>query len=438
MGLSALLIATLPAAASEYRSLRFEEDWGRLCDSIGPKCWRIRENVTLTFGADARVRAQGYGPDNFGIGSGSDSHVLFRGLAHGDLRVGEHMQAFVQFGAHGEAGRAGGPVSTDQSSPDLQQGFLAWNGESLSLRVGRQEMTLGSSRLIAVREAPNIRRAFDGVRAGWIQESARVEAFAFRPVLNKPGAFDDIPDKAESLAGVYATLTLARVAPLRLDLYWLGYGRDQAVFAAAQGREYRHSFGTRLFGDAKGWDWNTEAVLQTGHVGHQSVLAWTVASDTGFTFRSASWSPRIGLKANIASGDGNPGGGSLRTFNALYPRPTYFSEASLLSPGNIMDLQPTLTLRPIPALTLVLGWDFLWKHRKEDGVYAPPSPLTLIPETIGTGRYIGDQIKLEGRYRFDPRWEIRVAAAHFRAGPALAQAGGRDVSFLMTSLAFRW
>src|SRR5690606_40751195 len=76
-------------------------------------------------------------------------------------------------------------------------------------------------------------------------------------------------------------------------------------------------------------------------------------------------------------------------------------------PYTTLFRSPTLTLRPIPTLTLVLGWDFLWKHRKEDGVYAPPSPLTLIPETIGTGRYIGDQIKLEGRYRFDPRWEDR-------------------------------
>lgn len=431
---------SLPVDAFEYMPLRFEEDWGASCNKIAPKCWRIGEAATLTFGADARVRAQDYRPVDFGVGSGvgNDGYTLFRGLAHGDLRVGKHVQMFVQFGAYDEAGRRGGPVSSDQSNLDLQQGFPAWNGDMFSLRVGRQEMTLGTSRLIAVREGPNIRLAFDGVRASWKQGSHRIDAFAFRPVLNRPGAFDDNANKSQALYGLYATLAPEGMAPLKIDLYWLGYERDQGQFAAAQGRENRHSFGTRLFGSEKGWDWNMEAVLQTGHVGNQTIRAWTVASDTGFTFANLPWSPRLGLKADIASGDKNPRDGRLGTFNALYPNPTYFSQAALLAPGNIMDLQPVVTIKPVPALTLLLGWDFLWKHHKEDAVYTPPAPLVVIPETIGTGRYIGDQIRLEGTYRLSPQWEILAAAVHFRAGEALTQAGGRSVDFLMTSLTFSW
>jgi hypothetical protein len=64
--------------------------------------------------------------------------------------------------------------------------------------------------------------------------------------------------------------------------------------------------------------------------------------------------------------------------------------------------------------------------------------LVAISETIGTDRYIGDQIKLEGSYRLHPQWEIRAAAVHFNAGEALTQAGGRSVDFFMSSLAFRW
>ncbi len=96
-----------------------------------------------------------------------------------------------------------------------------------------------------------------------------------------------------------------------IDLYWLGYERDRGRFAAAQGREHRHSFGTRLFGSAKNWDWNLEAVFQIGHIGSQTISAWTVASDTGFTFTALPWSPRPGLKADIASGDKNPSDGRL-------------------------------------------------------------------------------------------------------------------------------
>ncbi|QOJ24855.1 MAG: alginate export family protein [Gammaproteobacteria bacterium] len=238
--------------------------------------------------------------------------------------------------------------------------------------------------------------------------------------------------------GLYATFAPESIAPLKIDLYWLGYERDQGRFAAAQGREHRHSFGTRLFGSAKNWDWNLEAVFQIGHIGSQTIRAWTVASDTGFTFTTLPWSPRLGLKADIASGDKNPGDGRLGTFNALYPNPTYFTEAALLAPGNIMDLQPAVTIKPVSTLTFTVGWNFLWKHYQADAVYTPPAPLVAIPETIGTDRYIGDQLKLEGSYRPHPQWELRAAAVHFNVGEALTQAGGKRVDFFMTSLAFRW
>lgn len=98
-----LFAMSLSVAASEYMPLRFEENWGSNCNKMTPKCWRITEETTLTLGADARVRAQGYWPLDFGIGNTMNSHrgdsyTLFRGLMHGDLRVGKHAQMFMQFG----------------------------------------------------------------------------------------------------------------------------------------------------------------------------------------------------------------------------------------------------------------------------------------------------------------------------------------------------
>lgn len=55
-------------------------------------------------------------------------------------------------------------------------------------------------------------------------------------------------------------------------------------------------------------------------------------------------------------------------------------------------------------------------------------------ETIGTGRYIGDQIRLEGTYRPHPQWEIRAAAVHFNMREALTQVGGKSVDFFYDKL----
>ena len=127
---------SLPVAASEYLPLRFEEGWGANCNKIAPKCWRIAEGATLTFGADARVRAQGYWPLDFGIGNAMNSHrgdsyTLFRGLVHGDLRVGKYAQMFVQFGAYDESGRRGGPES-GRLTGGAVSGMIRTNQEHLS------------------------------------------------------------------------------------------------------------------------------------------------------------------------------------------------------------------------------------------------------------------------------------------------------------------
>lgn len=145
-GCAVLIIITvfvipLFAGAAEYQSLRFEEDWRANCSDITPKCWRIGNTNSLTFGADTRVRMQGYRPLDFGVGSSTsdDSYLLFRGMAHGDLRIGTYYaQVFVQFGVYNEVGCRGGPIRVDRSSPDVQQGFFAWNGDVLSFLVGRQ------------------------------------------------------------------------------------------------------------------------------------------------------------------------------------------------------------------------------------------------------------------------------------------------------------
>lgn len=129
-----------------------------------------------------------------------------------------------------------------------------------------------------------------------------------------------------------------------MDVYYLGLQREDAAFQQGEADEGRHSFGTRLSGQPGGFDYNFEGVVQTGSFGDASILAWTIASDTGYTFKSVPMTPRVGLKADIASGDSNPRDDRLTTFNALFPKQPYFSEASLLAPANLIDIHPALTL----------------------------------------------------------------------------------------------
>ena len=112
---------------------------------------------------------------------------------------GPYVRFFGQFESSLEEGRAGGPRPTDEDRLEVNQVFadvVAGLGasESLTLRVGRQELAYGSQRLVSVRESPNVRQAFDALRVILVGWDWRVDGFVSRPVQAEPGVFDDARD----------------------------------------------------------------------------------------------------------------------------------------------------------------------------------------------------------------------------------------------------
>jgi hypothetical protein len=413
------------------------------CTGRKDPCLAIGKSGTLSLDAAFRSRTQSFRPTRLGINGSNDSLVLYRALASADLRLQNGLVSYLQLGAHAETGRRGGPGGVDQDALDLHQAWFGWKRDAWSMRFGRQEAPFGSSRIVSLRDGPNIRLAFDGARITVASAAHRLDLIAFRPVRNKPGAFDDGGDQTQALWGAYATLVPAATSPTKLDVYWLGYQRRDARFAIGTGDEYRQSFGARLFGWSVGWDWNWEAIWQQGRfdagaAGRQDIRAWTLATDSGFSFAAAAWKPRIGLKADIASGDANPNDHRLQTFNGLFPKASYFSEASLLAPANLIDLQPTLTLHPREGFEITAGWDLVWKQRKADAVYTTPTPQLAVPGSAGTSRRVGNQIKLETRMQINSKLEARLDLVHFNAGPAVREAGGSNVDYVATTLAWQW
>jgi len=411
------------------------------CDTAG-YCWQGGDGRSLALDANLRLRSMQYDPTRFGIGAGgSDGYLLLRSLFSADYRQG-HWGGHAQLGAHAERGKAGGPGPTDQGALDLQQGYLRYEDGRWQAQLGRQEVALGSSRLVSLRDGQNIRAAFDGLRAAWQGRLGpwplRLDVLALRPVENRPGAFDDRADRGKALASLYAT---AGATARSLELYLFDYARDDARFAAATGEERRRSAGMRLSGRAAGWDWNNEAVYQRGHVdaagGRLSIRAWTLATDNGYRW-SLRGSLRLGLKADIASGDGDLHDRLLGTFNAMFPKAPYFSEASLLAPANLVDLQPSLTLQPATAITTTIGWQLAWKQRRADAIYVTPMPATPLPGSAGGDRRIGQQYKWETAWQASTDWQWQLHLDWFQAGRGLRQAGGRDTAFISVMGAWQW
>lgn len=453
LGVAAVVGAPLVAAAQErppFERLRQEEDWSPLCDPSARmqpldalKCIPLSadRSVRLSLGGELRERYEytrnpTWGEDR----QDGDGAFLQRYILQGDLRLGDHLRFFGQLYSALEKGRSGPTSPIDENRLDLQQAFVEMNaplGEQriVALRLGRQELRYGSARLVDVREGPNVRRNFNGgvlrlTDGGW-----RVDALAVRPSRIETGVFDDSIEDDQALWGLYAVGRQPDWLPAgSIDLYYLGYANDAGSYQQGTARERRHTVGARLWGERGGWDWNWEFIYQFGTFGQGDIRAWSVASDSGYTWGGLPWSPRLGLSANIASGDGNPDNDDLGTFNPLFPRGSYFSELALLGPRNFFNVHPFLTLAPLPGVTITTDVDFFWRLMRDDGIYSPSGALLRSGE--GTGeRYVGTAFSLNVGWEITPALQASVVYGHFFPGAFVEATGpSRDVDYFELTL----
>jgi hypothetical protein len=266
----------------------------------------------------------------------------------------------------------------------------------------------------------------------------QIDGFATKPAQTNRHAFDDGPDNTKSLWGSYAVLPFPLLPEGNLDLYYIGLFRSKGGFDQGGARETRHSAGGRLWRTAAPLDYNLEAIYQWGSFGNGEIRAWTAASDTGYTVTRLPLRPRFGLRADIASGDEDPANKDLQTFNPLFPKGAYFSEAGLIGPANFIDLNPCLDLHLTDRLTLIFDWDFFWRESVKDGIYGNSVNLVRSGKT-SRAHYIGSMPQAQLEWRFDRHITFVAIYAHFLAGPFLREIGpGEDVDYLTSLVTYRF
>jgi hypothetical protein len=126
---SAAIAQDEPALACPPAFLRWQEDCRGLAgkDLQGLDRLRLRQlagQATLSFGAEARSRVEGFDNPDFGLSGPDYLSVAGRALVHADLRTHAGPRVFVQLSAADEEGREPGPRPFDVSGVDLAQGFV--------------------------------------------------------------------------------------------------------------------------------------------------------------------------------------------------------------------------------------------------------------------------------------------------------------------------
>jgi hypothetical protein len=441
---------TAPFTPPPYQLLRFDENYIYLTNAADHTDWfdpikyiPLRANEPywyLTFGGEARERFEGVHDPNFGIVSGPDSYWVQRLTFLSDLHLGERLRLF----AEGISGLIEGevpPAPPVQNDPiDLAYSFVDLvpylsGDESLTLRAGRYGMSLGSGRLVATRaapSAPNIPFRFDGFEMLYSARSWEATAFLNRPA--KDSGHIDGSNLHTAFWGLYLTHWLDAPRLIGLDLYYLGIVNNPGRYASGTADEARQSFGLRCFGTRNHWEWNFEDVVQVGTFGDQSIFAWTSSSAVRYTFDTL-WHPQLAVRADIASGTHSRHGGQQGTFDALFPNPEYYNNASLLRPANLIDLHPYVVANFTRTVSANGGFDVFWRYSTSDAIYAPSGNIEIPALNTGTA-YFATAVDVNFQWKIQRHLTFNASFVHFFTGSYVHAAGGSDVNFVSTTLTF--
>jgi hypothetical protein len=427
-----------------YTLLGEDEDWSFLKDpSLRQDVWDPlkyiplgRDNWYLSIGGGTRQVLEQVGNDNWGKQNYTNTFYLERYVLHTDWHFGKHFRTYVDLKSDWESFRQGGPRPIDEKKLDFEEAFVelgTGDGDHwIALRAGRQELNYGSGRLVSVREGPNVRQSFTGAKLKGQYGAWRIDLWAVRPDLDKLGFFDNVPDHRTAFWGIYATRPWRR--GFSFDSYYLGIDRKSFTYNRGTGREIRHTIGARLWRPPatkeRSWDFDDEAVWQFGSFGTGGIRAWTVASETGYSFPSTPLQPRISLRADISSGD-DPQSHSLGTFSPLFPIGNYFGVLADTGPGpvNFIDVHPRLQTKLPRSVSISTDLVVQWRESLKDGVYAVPGFL-LVPASGSRARFVGYRPGVEVRWQIDRHAWLQADYGVFFAGAFLKQASpGRNINY---------
>jgi hypothetical protein len=411
-----------------------------------PDPWRLSKALRLPewleISGQHRTRYETL-DDTFRAGrSGGDQMLAFRTMLRADVKLNGAGVTGELIDARQALADEGSPIDTTMvNTVELLQAYLSLDLESVlpaagtnQIRLGRQTLDVGSRRLVARSNFRNTISAFTGALWQWqITEGPLLRAFYFLPVTRQPRDAPSLLDNEvefddesfdRQFWGLHSEWTSLPWGATG-EVYLFGLHEEDSD-AETRNRQL-YTPGLRLSRrPAKGaWDFDFETVVQLGESRATDApddmrdldhFAHFHHAEVGYTLEH-SWSPRVSLLYDYASGDDDPDDGQNNRFDTLYGDRTFehgpsgiygaFNRSNIQSPGY------GLSIRPVSGIELRVTHRLYWLASSTDawttsGVRDPSGE---------SGSFIGHQ--LEGRLR----WEIVPDNVRVELGGAQLFAG---------------
>lgn len=386
----------------------------------------LSNNSSLSFGGSFRFQYESFINQQFqNVPDQDNLWFLNRVLLHAHLKIKDKFEFFAEFNSSHISGKDNvSPVDKDALS--VNQMFVNYNiSQNLSFGIGRQNLIVGSGRLVDAREGTNVRRSFDLAQVNISNNEFSAKGFFAIPVKPNPEVFDnDFLEFDETFSGLYTTTRFNTLN--NLDLYAFYQKDDNVTYNSGTENERRASVGARYFGNYKSWTYNNEIVYQFGSFGNQNISAFTVSFHLEKKIMLSDHIFSTGLKTQLISGDNDTNDNTLNTFDALYPRGAYFGRVARFGPSNLIDVHPYINTQ-FKKLFIEFDYDIFWRYSVNDGVYN--AALLLEYPNTNNQRFIGQQLGTIIGYNLNKHINLELESNIIFPGAFLKQSNQGDTLY---------
>jgi hypothetical protein len=371
-----------------------------------------------------QIRGRFEGRDGIGFTDVNDDYLMTRLRAN----IAIKPVAWLKMFAETQDSRATGynqpiPGSTGNTL-DLRQAYVEVGTEGKQapmVRVGRQEIQLGSGRLIGLSDWGNWGMMVDGARASVSKGFARLDVFTFSPVVADDGRFD------RHKPGLHyhgAYVTLSRIFPQSTiePYYFLKRQMQMTGEHGEAGNLTLSTVGGRMAGKLP-WriDYTAELAHQFGRSARDQVSALGGTYLVGWTVNGAAWKPRISAGYSHASGDESNKDGHLGTFDQLQAANHWnYGTAEIMGWRNMRDIRAGFDVQLHKKFKVMADWNDFYLATVQDGLYAAGGSRTVLNRKA-TSRHIGNEVDLNTSYQQSKNMMYGVGISYLFAGDYLKQ-----------------
>jgi hypothetical protein len=374
----------------------------------------------LCFTGGYRARFEGF--SGGGFTDSSDSYMLTR------FRLGMVVKPARWFYVYTELQDARVALTNSFSAPPYQStwdlrrahaDFFDIEHSRVALRIGRQDLNFGDGRVLGTSYWRNTSRGWDAVVLALNRRWFHASVFASSPVVPLGSGLSHHV-QGNNLHGIYTTLrNLIGGSDLEPYVLW----RLSPNIRTESGKVAKldeKAAGVRWAGVLSRFDYDTELVSETGHIGTDSIGAWAWTARLGYSLPTRALRPRAFIEYSFASGDRNPADGHHGTFDQLYPNiHGHHGLADQVAWQNLQEIRAGLRTSLRRNWILAGAYNNWWLANARDAFYNSSGGVVARDTRGLSGTHIGYELDAETSFRLNRDLEFGLGVGRLIPGEFL-------------------